>query len=198
MRLFVMCLVWMTTVAYGQTRNVQVDFLSDGQLTIHGTSNVNKFHCSLQRDTSEIIDVKVNVQPTLISFQNAVLSFPVEKFNCSIKAINKDFKKALKYEQFPIMYFTIKHIYMDPASLSDSVQTVRSDISMKIAGVEKEYNIEIEKLSYNNSILTLHGLSSFKMSDFEINPPAALWGLIEVNNEIEVLFDIYLKFSDKQ
>lgn len=181
--------------AIGQ-ENRQVTLLSDGELIIYGTSNVNKFDCELLRKEPITFDIQIQSSEEGVVLKDAVLPFSVDDFNCGGKAINKDFKKSLKGMEYPVINLTILKIYLD-IIVKDGEEMVKSDILLDIAGVQKPYTIHIENLTIDNSILVFKGSDDFKMSDFDIAPPEILWGLIKVNDEIKINFDFSLKFREK-
>jgi hypothetical protein len=174
---------------------MEVTLLSDGELIIFGTSNVNKFDCELIRKEPVTLDIQILSSSAGVVLKDAVLPFSVDAFNCGGKAINKDFKKSLKGEEYPTIKLTIQKIYLDIIALNGD-EIVKSDILLDIAGVQKSYTIQIENLTIENSILVFRGTDMFKMSDFDVAPPEVLWGMIKVNDEIKINFDFSLEFKE--
>ena len=71
---------------------------------------------------------------------------------------------------------------------------ISSEVSITIAGVMKPIIINFQRDKLNESTIFLTGEKLILMSDFEVNPPQALWGTVKANDELEVHFELMLKF----
>ena len=58
-----------------------------------------------------------------------------------------------------------------------------------IAGEQRKLNLSAA-IRQSNGTISIKGKKELKLSDFNISPPAAMFGQIETGNEITVVFDL--------
>lgn len=104
------------------------------------------------------------------------------------ETMNGKMHRALKYEEHPNVTF----ILTDPVSLESTKEnSIGKTLKgmLEIAGAEKNVEIEVAVLITNNDI-SIKGSKAFQLSDFEIEPPSAMFGQIETGNDIVISFDL--------
>lgn len=62
-----------------------------------------------------------------------------------------------------------------------------------MAGSEKQFELEFKSSYLENGIIKIEGEQELTMSDFNINPPRVLLGLIKVRDELTIKFELLLK-----
>ncbi|MCB0631408.1 MAG: YceI family protein [Saprospiraceae bacterium] len=96
--------------------------------------------------------------------------------------------KAVKCDVHP--YITYKQTA--PAKLQaagkDQFKLISKGI-VSVAGMDKEIEVEV-MASLKDGVLTFTGEEPMKLSDFEIDPPSALFGQIQTKDDITVHFTI--------
>lgn len=176
------------------TRLHEVEVLSSS-LVIHGKTNVNKFDCKLNqqldeetlRVTSEVTDLKLD-------FDGLVLKFGIEEFDCGHEIMNKDFRSILKSERYPFLFLKINEIYINEETSLMEKLDVKSFVTISLAGVERTKIIEeATVINHDDHLVTFIGSKVLKMSDFKIEPPTKFLGLVSVEDELEVSFEIKMK-----
>lgn len=168
-------------------------------LTIYGSSNINKFKCKLNQDfESDRLHVLIEKKSNTIYCKNAEVMFEVNKFHCGHEVINKDFRQALRAEEYPTISLSVDQIYLpDSSILVNNKDKIKADISIKLAGVIKDYNIEFDDVTINGDNLSIIGSQQILMSEFNIDTPQALLGLIKTDNELSINFEFELKLLEK-
>ncbi|WP_370000065.1 YceI family protein [Winogradskyella sp.] len=158
---------------------------SESELVIKGHSNVNSFQC--QYDITELSDpitISYKMVGDNLSFSKAKLELNTLSFNCGHKGINKDFKKLLKSDEFP-------KISIDLISaenrINDSELFVMVEIT--ICGITKPYKVLIQVEKRNDDLLVC-GTLPLDISDFQLEPPKKMLGLVKVSNEIVIDFSL--------
>lgn len=179
-------LFFFSSAIIGQERSeVHSVILNESKLRINGTSNVNDFVCSYQREfESDTLSHRVELFNQHLSVQGDTLKLDIDSFDCGRRGINRDFRKTLKTENS-------KNISISLQKLSFSEckpQTIGVDIS--IAGVTKPYEIFLNEFSVKENVISVKGRKNFLMSDFGIDPPTALLGLIKVRDYLEIDFEL--------
>lgn len=184
----------------GQTADsVHLLLTNQSSLTIYGSSNVNKFKCKLKQNFEmESLRMLIENNSDTIYCKNAVVKFEVNKFHCGHAAINKDFRQALRSQEYPTISLSVDQVYLpDSSKPVNKSDKIKADISIELAGVIKDYNIEFNDVEINEDNFSITGSQQIKMSEFNIEPPHALLGLIKTNNELSINFEFELKLLEK-
>ena len=107
--------------------------------------------------------------------------------------MNADFRDALKADQFPLIEYWIEDVSVESVSTTmRGTYTVRSSGQMTIAGVKKRIDMEFVGRQIGPEQFKLEGKKEMFMSDFEIEPPTALFGLVRAKNRIAVHFNLLI------
>lgn len=160
--------------------------LTSGTVTIEGTSNIHDF-------TATTKDVRV----TKLAIANGALGATaltnpaaVEAFAIVVKAaslsspkegLDKNMHKALKVTEFPEIAFRLTRIEGSGAAL-------KAFGALKIAGVEKEIAFDL-KTAATASTLTVSGQVPLLMTDYGIEAPKAMMGMLKTSPKITVKFE---------
>lgn len=185
--LIILCVCPVISTAQSYT-DMEALFQSSSKLTIKGKSNVNEFACrSGNSFTGSPYRFAYSADSSETVFKNAELSLEIQKFDCGKKGINKDFRKTLKAESFPEIRLQLNHIY----SVGDSV---KASMDVELAGISRRYLVTLHigtgTASKPGEIITARGSKVLKMSDFNLDPPSPMFGLIKLKDELEVFFDL--------
>lgn len=154
-------------------------------LCVEGKTNVNEFNCDFDVATiNSKIPVTYSSKGESVNFSNATLILNNDCFDCGSKGINKDFNKLLKTESHPQIILTLNNLYLK----THHENTVEASVCIKMAGVEKQYNVPVELNQKDN--LDVRGQMLLKISDFNLEPPQKMLGLIKVKNTITINFNL--------
>jgi len=157
-----------------------------GSISIYGSSNVNKFvltnsmmpislrACNYCKDTNALKTKVYWVQ------------IPIKDFQTDNPQVYKDFLNITKSRQYPNISIgiTLEMLHKIVAGVSSLV--VPAEVSM--AGTAQTYHIRCQIQRTAPQVLTVSGYQTMKLTDFNISPPEKLFGLVKVNNEINVNF----------
>jgi len=182
-------LVFLGTFLVDPEREARIWVAPGSQVLISGTSNVNKFTCSYEVPGLEVpvhMVYKENLDE--IHFKNANLQLESDCFDCGGKAINKDFKELLQTEKYP--WIKLRLLYVDPPD--PDIKKVGVGMEITIAGVSRTYVIELD--SDLRGDIFVDGTLALKLTDFGLEPPKKVLGLIKVDDQ--VLVDIKLRLRE--
>lgn len=165
--------------------NKHIYILPKSELKIKGKSNINKFTCDFNFFKLE--------NPLVISYQekenkryfnSATLPIKNIFFDCGGRQINKDFHKLLNTKEFPQILIQLKEIeYLQ--------ESIKACIEMEIAGVSKTYTLHVTQTKEN--IHNILGVLELDISDFNLESPTKLLGIIVVSDIIEIDFNLSFK-----
>ncbi|MBR9855279.1 MAG: YceI family protein [Algicola sp.] len=171
----------MTNGVSDPERRTKVRVTGDSEVIISGTTNVNQFTCKYNLEEMELpIRLVYDDAKEHILFNNASLQLANDCFDCGGRAINKDFKELLQTELHPQV--EMKLLYVAPPQEETSKVDVGMEI--KIAGVTRRYNAVLD-CNVDNKI-TVNGVLELKLSDFNLQAPKKMLGMIKVDDKIKV------------
>ncbi|MEX1240524.1 MAG: YceI family protein [Cyclobacteriaceae bacterium] len=104
------------------------------------------------------------------------------------EAMDNKMYKALKNDAHPEITFLLTQ----PIQLLKVPATIPAMGTVEIAGVKRPITFDLN-LTYAENAFRLQGSQSLKMSEFEIEPPTAMFGQIVTGDEIVVELDLLFK-----
>tara|TARA_R110002012_G_C11671446_1_gene613139 strand:+ start:7418 stop:7996 length:579 start_codon:yes stop_codon:yes gene_type:complete len=162
-------------------RETKVRVEPQSEVVIAGTTNVNNFTCKYNLEALEVpIRLNYDEKSEQILFKNAELKLVNDCFDCGGRAINKDFQELLKTEKYPQV--GLKLIYVEPLSTNQS--NVGVGLEIKIAGVSRTYRTVLHCEQTKDICVT--GTLALKLSDFNLEAPKKMLGMIKVDDQIKV------------
>jgi len=156
-------------------------------LLINGESNINNFSCLYDNDEiKKTIPISYTVEGDIIRFDKTVLLLNNNFFDCGGNGINRDFRKTLNTDNYPQIALTLNEIERtaDPSNIN-------AEIAIKIAGISHDYRIPVEIIKNKN--LIVNGQLKIKLTDFNLNTPKKLFGIIAVDENIEITFNLEIE-----
>lgn len=171
---------------------------SGSRLSIEGTSNINSFECFC-KDNIPPKTTKIQVvNATAIKFQNASLSLRTRALDCDNNKMNSDLCDALKADDYPNIIIQFHDALIVRGTLDDEVAgaDLRMQASMIITDITKKVTLDVQAKKVGPGRYRFVCAKKLKMTDFNIDPPTALFGLIRVRDEITVNIDITARIAD--
>lgn len=161
------------------------------RLSILGTTNVNTFKCLLNsysvNDTLEYTQGKKSIDMRVTKNK---MRIPVRSFDCGNKQITKDFLETLKSKEYPQLEISFRSFTNN--SITDK-STVDGIVDISLAGTTKRYTVRYFARIPSTGVLLLTGKQAVNFSDFKLKPPSKLMGMIQVQESLEVEFNLMLK-----
>lgn len=160
------------------------------KLAIQGSTNVNKFTCRFDYYYgSDTLQYLRNYLSGKLNFSNNRMIIPVHSFDCGAKQISNDFRKTLKAESYPELMIAFRSLE-NPFNQNDCF--IDGVIDITLAGVTTTYTVRYMVRLEKNTIF-LNGTHPVNFSDFRLEAPTKLQGLIKVEEVLNVEFNLVLK-----
>ncbi|PIQ61727.1 MAG: hypothetical protein COV99_08580 [Bacteroidetes bacterium CG12_big_fil_rev_8_21_14_0_65_60_17] len=153
--------------------------LSDSsRLAIHGTSTVNSFECEAAFVTgSGVLDGG--------SRSSAHVEVRVPDLDCGKRRMNRDLKEALRSDEFPLISFNLQY-----AERVDSLNTIQIVGTLSLAGASRDINVLLHAERRTDGSVRGWGRKHLRMTDFDVDPPTALFGVVKAHDDIEIVFNL--------
>lgn len=173
------------TYVLAQSTNVKTVFLKESRLSINGSSNVNDFECVYNDILSpDSLNHEIELGETSVEVKGDNLSMNVDSFECGKRGINRDFRKTLKSNVYPTIDITLERLLLENGN------PVIAEVLIKLAGISRMYQVQIQIEWGNDGEYRVVGSALVKMSDFNLDPPKALFGLVQVRDEMDIRFNL--------
>jgi hypothetical protein len=161
-------------------------------LIINGASNVNQFTCGLSSyqytDTLEL----ARRTASQIQFSPNKLLLPVVDFDCAHKLITSDFQETLqvgKYPQIGISFLSLDRI----PSANTSISSYDGRVTIELSGQVREVSIRFDFWEKSYSQYNLIGKKTLRFTDFGLEPPTKMMGLVKVADELTIDFNLVIR-----
>lgn len=174
------------------TGEFQID--PSSELRLEGATNINRFTCNcaekFPKDTYELVQ---NDHAYILNLRNTDFRLSTSRLDCGRKAINTDLRKALRAEEFPYIRIEIQSIRLpedSPTLSSESWATLPVKTQITIAGTRRPLHLAVQAKSLGDGHYQLRSKTEVAMSDFGIEPPKPMLGMIKVEDHITISFDL--------
>ena len=167
-------------------------------LSIDGRTNINRCSCAVneytESDTITSLKGAYTNDPQGVPLKG-VLRINIDDFNCHNRIMTAEFKKNLKSRQYPQLKICFINLEKMPFSGSNA-ETIKGNVDIELAGITRRFEISYNSCRTDVSEGQLIGTRTFCFSDFQLQPPQKMGGLIRVNDQLNVQFILYLKETD--
>ncbi|WP_166961775.1 YceI family protein [Yeosuana marina] len=184
----ILSLIILLTVTFNLTQAQEFKLLKEeSSLKIMGTSSIHDWH-EVAEDQSGKINFN-NLETGQIEKIN--INIVAESLKSGKRGMDKNTYKALKTDKYKTISFQLTEV-KKTISKDNGVFDVNAIGDLTIAGVKKTISLDFT-LSVTDSKIKLTGEKKIKMTEFNIEPPTALFGTITTGDEITVEFSTIFK-----
>ncbi len=176
---------------------IRYSIVKPSNLLLRGTTNVNKFTCTCEEQFG-FQELEVEVGHGVSRFQSARLSMATRNFNCRNGQMERDLQRALKSETHPRIFVDLVEARYHPDFLKNPDTGwfgVEARVSLTIAGTTKEKNLQAQARRISENRFAIKGARVIRMTDFGVEPPTAMFGLIQVDDPITFHFDLTVQIE---
>ena len=176
--------------------SIGVDIQKNSTITINGTTNLLSFKLIQRGDKL----LKRNFLITATQSQNKILlsqnehTIIVKDFNSDNKMALRDFFKLVKADIYPTFNVKLNYFEVDPEDNSKEITKALVSVDLTITGKTRQYYIAV-KSNHEGDVYNLRGNKKIDIRDFGLVPPIEMFGLIRVNEWINIDFDIICKIN---
>lgn len=176
--------------------SIGVDIQKNSTITINGTTNLLSFKLIQRGDKL----LKRNFLITATQSQNKILlsqnehTIIVKDFNSDNKMALRDFFKLVKADIYPTFNVKLNYFEVDPEDNSKEITKALVSVDLTITGKTRQYYIAV-KSNHEGDVYNLRGNKKINIRDFGLVPPIEMFGLIRVNEWINIDFDIKCKIN---
>ncbi len=167
----------------------KASILPQSKIFLHGVSNVNSFSCEVcGTDEVTTLNLFFSSEGKQLLFDENEYRIPIKNFLCENSRMTADLQEALRMDIYPAMSLELKAL----SNLPDSTQFPQARLQISLAGKSNTYDLTYACTRMSENFYHVVLTRDFNMSEFGIDPPTALMGLIKVKEKIEIELDLYI------
>jgi YceI-like domain len=156
-------------------------------ITIEGFTNINHFYFTFRnpKENEGLFQNKILNRTT----NNQIKFFiPVQDFNSNNTFMDYDFRKLLKASEFPEVTVSFDKDLVEKILSEKSSKQL--DLYLTLTGVTRSIKVESAESEEEHGELEFSGNTYFNLSDFGLEAPEKMFGLIKVLDKVEISFNI--------
>jgi len=165
------------------------------QLIIDGKTNLNTFKCAIPhyigRDTLVLHEGGKNVRPV---FVKGSVSLDASSFDCGMAVMTSDFRKTIDSKTYPAIVIDFISFERAP-SYGNKEEKFKGIVKISLSGVTKLFEMDCTIEAKPTGLIHLKGGRDFTFSDFNLQPPKRMMGLVKVEQGLNVGFHLVLRLD---
>jgi len=170
--------------------------LPGSKVSVHGSTNINEFTCfSDETYSPHSANLFINDLKNNITFQNVILKVTTESLECGNEGMNRNLCRTLSADKFPYIIVELEHASVkddQPLNLSQWMH-MTGKVYISIAGKRRVQQIDFVAKQNGNGVYHFMGEHHISLSQYHLDPPTALFGLVKVKDVMTVKFDLLVK-----
>ena len=170
--------------------------LQGSKVSIRGSTNVNDFVCFSQETYSPLSgNFFINDVRNTITFEDVILNVRAESFECGNVVMNKNLCQTLRAEKYPFIIVAPVQAGSKNGEALNFFQWTHMTCKLYITLAGERRLQQIDFVAKQTSDGTYHfiGEHNISLSQYHLNPPSALFGLVKVKDIIIVKFDLVVQ-----
>jgi hypothetical protein len=164
------------------------------KLIISGKTNVNSFQCSTLycgKDTLVLREGGPGYKPV---FEKGYVGLDASAFSCGMQLMTNDFGKTIKAKENPAIVIDFISFERVPV-YGCTEETFKGNLKISLGGVTNSFEVNCSIEVASDGLIHLKGGRKFVFSDFNLEAPTRMMGVVKVNEVLDVNFHLVLKLD---
>ena len=157
-------------------------------LTIYGTSSLHDW---------EIVAKKMQGKCSVVLKDGKIEAVKKLKFSVEVDGLKSgksgmddNTNKALDADKYPLIEYSLDNVERTAPSKDQVSTIIVTKGTLTVAGFSKEIDLKVAGKPNTDGSLQFIGTTVFNMTDYQIDPPTAVFGTILTGDEITIVFKI--------
>lgn len=182
----------------GQDSGIDQVSFDNSEVRIQGKSNLGEYECLLvDLSNCPVKEVISKVMGYRVQLKNNVIQVESDGVDCQNQVMNRDFRQAIKADEHPYILLELKEFTLKAGVNTMPYQkNIPSRIAITMAGVTKDYEVELDYFKFEGEKIILKGSKELAMSEYDIEAPSAMFGLVKAEDDVKIDFLITFNLGD--
>lgn len=163
-------------------------------VTIDGKTNVNKFGCAISEYKGADTLLLTAVRGKGAYFKKGLVRLDASAFDCGMGVITKDFGETIQSDKYPyikINFISFEHV----PKYATTEEKFKGKLTITLADVTVPCEVRCGIVKDEKNLIHLRGKRAFKFSDFNLEPPTKMMGMVKVEEDIIVNFHLVMSMK---
>lgn len=161
-------------------------------LMIDGSTNVNTFRCGIyQYIGKDTLILQEGVPLKKPTFLKGAVSLKAANVDCGMALMTKDFNQTIRAKEYPYIIINFKSFERLP-NYTQEKEKFKGTMTISLGGTTKQVQVDCTIQATSSGYFHLSGGRKFLFSDFNLQPPEKMMGLIKIQQELQVNFNLVL------
>lgn len=171
----------------------QLSFATGSRVVVEGDSNAHPWSCatSVVKVASALAELQAPEGAPAVHELRLVI--PVGQLNCGNGTMEEKLRDALKAEQFPDLAFVLTS--MKESAATGATRSYQVIGNLTIAGKTRQVAFPLQATPAPDGTLASTGDVTLLMSDFGVEPPSAMLGLLRTADQVVVKLQLRVKLA---
>ena len=171
----------------------------ESRLWLEGTSSLHDGSCDAS-DIQVVIEVRKREQDSRVaSMPRGVIlvavDVPVRGIRCEKAKMDRNLYRALSADGYPTIEYRLKDYTLVPTPSKIGETTLLVEGELTVAGTTRTVGLEVRVRDNGAGGLRITGSKELLMTDFGIDPPTAMLGILKTGEQVVVRFDLVMSYS---
>lgn len=164
----------------------------ESEVMVEGSANVGKFRCFTSPHPPESpLPSCFERSPSHMRITDVEFQIPVEEYSCGNPLVLSDLKKVLESDKHPYIGFKLHELYAD--DIDGLFYRGNVAATTTVRGQEKEISIPVEVDVLGPEKYMMSGQTSILLSWYGIEQPTRFFGMLKLEDRVDVCFELYFK-----
>ena len=162
-------------------------------LNLTGKTNVNSFDCEWRdRFSKASVLMTCTEGGNVMLFDKASILLRTTSLDCNNEIMNEHLRQTMKSDQYPFIAVSIETVKITGGSLKNIGESamLKAEALFTITNVRRKVILDVRAHRESENQFRFTSTTLIKMTDYGIEPPTALLGLIKVRDTISLNFDL--------
>jgi hypothetical protein len=191
--LFVFAANLLLGAAYAQENKIihRLAIHPSSTVSINGKTNVNKYDCAIAGYKGSDTLLLTAERGKGAYFKKGLARLDASAFECNMKVITKDMAETIQSDKHP--YIEINFLSFERVPKYEATEEkFKGNLTIKLADVAVPCEVRCSIVKDEKGLIHLRGRHNFKFSDFRLEAPSKMMGMVKVEEKITVNFHMVL------
>lgn len=166
--------------------------LPTSTLNVTGKTNVNSFTCSTTYCRKDSLVLREGRGKSM--FEKGLVSLDTTAFSCGMQVRTNDFNRTIKSKEHPTISIEFLSFERVPVYACKE-EHLKGQMKISLGGVTKTFTVNCTLEMTNQGVVRLNGERAFTFSDFNLEAPSRMLGMVKVHDTLTVNFRLMLQLD---
>lgn len=161
----------------------------ESQIRLLGSTNINQFTCAASECRGNARVEVGELNQGSFRLTHPTLKVLVPQLDCGNRIMNSDLRETLRADEFPYIRVKVAAVDLPQSGTLTNPRICLSGwatATIFIAEARKTVRIPIQATNLGHNRFQFSGTTPLRMTHFGLEPPTAMLGMVEVDDELKV------------